>query len=396
MRLPLALGAFLCVACVAVAGSFRHPGVLLSAEQLQVMREGVREGREPWKSAHDKMAGSRFAALDYTPSPREVVGCGPYSKPSFGCGEEKNDAVAAYTHALLWTITENPAHARKAIEVLNAWAATVQRHEGHNAPLQSAWVASLFPRAAEIIRHTSNLWPAEEVARFSEMLYRAYLPHIEEGRPHYNGNWELSFIEAMLHCGVFLDDPRLFDKAISMWRLRVPAYFYLESDGPAPVFPPLAGKTTHEELVKYWYGQERFVDGLGQETCRDFGHLQMGLAAMIDTAETARIHGVDLYGAEEKRIVTAMEFHASYLLGAPIPSWLGNGKLDLRTIATWEIAFAHYHGRRGLPLPKTAELIRTKVRPSGTAVFMVWETLTHGLPLAAAPDASSKAQASLD
>ncbi len=356
---------------------FKHPGVLVTLEQLEHVRTRVRAGDEPWQSAYQKMSASRYAALDYLPKPREIVSCGPYSKPSFGCGEERNDAVAAYTHALLWHFTRKAEHAKKAIDVMNAWSAVVRRHEGHNAPLQAAWVASILPRAAEIIRHTYDGWAPEDIARFSAMLRTAYLPFIEEGRPFYNGNWELSFIEAMISCGVFLEDTRLFEKAVAMWRLRVPAYFYLKEDGPLPVPAPLSPRTSREEIIKYWYGQETFVDGLGQETCRDFGHLQMGLAAMINTAETARIHGVDLYGEQEKRITAAMEFHAGFLLGEPVPKWLGGGKLDLNTIATWEVAYNHYYNRRGLDLPKTRKLIATKARPTGVSTFMVWETLTH-------------------
>jgi hypothetical protein len=184
----------------------------------------------------------------------------------------------------------------------------------------------------------------------------------------------------MIGCAVFLEDRPLFDQAVAMWRQRVPAYFYLKADGDLPVPPPLGNKDTKEALIKYWYEQATFVDGLGQETCRDFGHLQMGLAAMIDTAETALLQGVDLYATEAKRITVAMEFHAGFLLGDPVPAWLGGGKLDARRVLpTWEIAYNHYHGRLGLSLPRTEQLIVTKARlgSSNLDLFMAWETLTH-------------------
>jgi hypothetical protein len=76
----------------------------------------------------------------------------------------------------------------------------------------------------------------------------------------------------------------------------VPAYFYLTSDGELPHVPPGGTKVDKTALTKLWYDQSRFVDGLAQETCRDFGHTQYGLAAMINAAETARQQGVDLYG----------------------------------------------------------------------------------------------------
>jgi hypothetical protein len=375
---------------IRAAAPFQHPGILNNQAQLDFIRDHVRAGDEPWKSAFEKMRTSRYASLTYTPRPFETVECGPYSKPNIGCSDERSDATAAYTHALLWQITGKEEHAKKAIEIMNAWSAFVHAHIGHNAPLQSSWSASIFPRAADLIHSTYPGWPAAEVERFGQMLRKAYLPYIVEGRPDYNGNWEFSMIEAMMGVAVFLDDRPLFDRAIAMWRQRVPAYFYLTSDGDLPHPAPGTKKPTDRAtLVKYWYGQEKFVDGLGQETCRDFGHLQMGMAAMLDTAETALIQGVDLYATEAKRITAAMEFHAALLLGKPIPTWLGGGKLNLRPIATWEIGYNHFHDRTGLTLPETEKLIRTKVRPTGADIFMDWETLTHaqlgrtGLVLAA-------------
>ena len=50
---------------------------------------------------------------------------------------------------------------------------------------------------------------------------------------------------------------------------------------------------------------------------------------MINTAETARQQGIDLYGEEAKRITTAMEFHAALVLGKPAPPWLGGGQLKI-------------------------------------------------------------------
>jgi hypothetical protein len=179
--------------------------------------------------------------------------------------------------------------------------------------------------------------------------------------------------------GVFLDDQALFQKGVAMWRRRVPAYLYLARDGAMPV--PPAGTERYSEpaaLVDHWHGQSRFVDGLAQETCRDFGHTLYGLAAMVNAAEIARHQGVDLYGEEAERITRAMEFHAGFLLGDPAPAWLCGGTLHLsRRPATWEIAYNHFHNRAGRPLPLSERLINEKVRPSRADHHMVWESLTH-------------------
>jgi hypothetical protein len=350
-----------------------HPGILASKAQLDFVKGHL--GVEPWKTALAQAKNSRFGSLSYIPMPIATVECGPYSNPDIGCGEEKNDVVAAYTHALLWYLTRDARYAQKSIEIMNAWSAVLKAHTNSNAPLQSAWAASVFPRAAEIIKHTYTGWAAADQARFATLLHDVYLPMVVNGSGA-NGNWELAMIEATMNIAVFLDDRALFDKAVGMWRKRVPAYIYLTTDGPLPVSPPNSSKDTQSELVSFWYGQSTFVDGLGQETCRDFGHLQMGFASMAAAAETARIQGVDLFGAESKRIRAGWEFAAQYLNGAPVPAWLCGGTLTLSYDPTWEIAFNHYATRLGLAMPQSQQVIG-KVRPTGASHHMVWETLTH-------------------
>ena len=72
---------------------------------MDFIRDRVQAGAEPWKRAFNKMSNSRYASLTYTARPRAVVEAGPYSRPDIGAGDEKSDAIAAYTQALLWQLT---------------------------------------------------------------------------------------------------------------------------------------------------------------------------------------------------------------------------------------------------------------------------------------------------
>jgi hypothetical protein len=354
---------------------FVHPGVIVNRGMLDFVKAKIESGAQPWKDALESAKNSRFGSLDYQAHPRENVECGPYSMPDNGCTDEKADAAAAFTHALLWYHTRDEAHAEKALEIMNAWSALLKQHTLDNAPLQSAWVSEVFPRAAELMKHTYDGWDGDNQQRFADMLRNVYLPLMIDGSDR-NGNWDLSMIDAVINIGVFLDDKDVFDKGVKMWRERVPAYAYLASDGPTPVEPP-RGSKTGEALIEFWYGQRTFVDGLCQETCRDLGHVQYGLAAMINAAETARIQGVDLYGEQADRIVATLDFHAKFINGEDVPGWLCNGSLtDVRADPMWEIGFNHYAARLGRDLPATGELARS-IRPSGADHHMVFETLTH-------------------
>jgi len=154
----------------------------------------------------------------------------------------------------------------------------------------------------------------------------------------------------------------------------------VHTDGTKPVPPPRGHPS--------WYGQTVFnesVDGICQETCRDFGHTQMGLAAATHAAETARIQGLQLFQLEETRITAAMEFHTKYLLGAPIPDYVCGGKPNLADAPTYEIAYNEYHNRLGKSLPNTLAWLKKYVRATPNPVnplMMIFETLIDG---AAAP-----------
>jgi hypothetical protein len=353
----------------AAPSAFRHPGVLVNRAQLDFVKAKIQAGAQPWKAAFDKARADSHGSLSYTPHPRAVVECGPSSNPNLGCTDERGDAEAAYTHALLWYFTGNTAHANKSISIMNAWARTITDHTNHNAPLQTGWSGSMWAPAAEIMMHTSTAWSAADKDRFKTMLRNVYRPELINGSCA-NGNWEAIMTNALIGIAVVLEDKTAFDKAVALWRGRVPAYIYQTSDGASPKAPGHCSRPS-------WYGQTRFVDGVGQETCRDFGHMEWGIMASIDAAETAYQQGVDLYSEQSKRLRDGLEFHARYDLGTAAPSWLCGGSIKTANTPAWEIAYNHFVNRKGLSLPLSKRMIEERVRPTGINYFIAWETLTH-------------------
>jgi hypothetical protein len=363
--------------------AFTHPGMLNSNAELDMIKAKIKAGDEPWKTAFNKMKSSNFGSLTWEPMPIAVVQAN-WTPTRDDAGTENNDATAAYTQALLWYFTDNEAYAKKTVEILNAWSLILTSHTSSDLQKQlvAGWCGSLFPLAAEIIRASYPKWTTEEIARFSSMLSKAFLPLLIDGNPTYNGNWEMSMINAMMCIGVFNEDQATFDKAIFLWRKRVPAYFYLITDGNSPIRPYGTSNLNSESAIKsYWFNPTQYFDGLCQETCRDYGHhAQMGLASAINSAEIAYHQGIDLYSENEQRIMAAMEFQAGPILGNPVSKVLfPNGFVSSDMKPTWEIAYNHFHNRKGYTLPKTDTLIRTKVRPSyfTTMLNIAWESLTH-------------------
>ncbi|MFE3774694.1 alginate lyase family protein [Streptomyces sp. NPDC057579] len=358
------------------AQPFRHPGVLVGGRQLAFVKDRLGAGAEPWKSAFAALRASRYASLDWQPKPRATVECGSASHPDNGCSDERNDSMAAYTDALQWALTHDRRYAHKAITIMDAWSAVIQEHTNSNAQLQTGWSGNNWARAAELVRHTGAGWPAASVDRFATMLRTVYLPELTPGSPRKNGNWELIETDALMGIAVFLDDRGAFDRAVTMWRNRLPAYVYLASDGALPVPPPHAGINGRDALVKYWQGQSDFRDGLAQETCRDFGHTGWGLEAAAQTAETARLQGLDLWAEGRERLVKALEFHTAYDNGAGAPDWLCGGTVKAGLGPAVQLAYNEYHVREGIAMPHTERYVAAH-SPFGADYFIGWETLTH-------------------
>jgi hypothetical protein len=363
---------------------FVHPGILVNKGMLDFVKGKIAAGSEPWNSALAHASSSNFGSLSYTPHPRATVECGPISMPDLGCTDEKNDVIAAFTHALIWYHTGDQKHADKAIQIMNAWSAVLKSHTNDNAQLQASWAAEVFPRAAEIIRYSGAGWSEPDIEKFTAMLKTAYLPQVGSGSTR-TGNWDTSAIEAAMNIAVFTEDQAEFTKAVKLWHDRTPAYIYLTTDGALPVQPPRESPRSDSSLKGYWFNPKQFIDGLTQESCRDlpnsgtagFGHAQYGVAAIINAAETARIQGVDLFASEQKRLTAMLELHSKYLNGASISALCNTAIAPVDADPMWEIGYNAYANVLGQALPETLKLVKS-IRPTDATHHMAWETLTHG------------------
>eukprot|EP00047_Mylnosiga_fluctuans_P013723 m.33017 g.33017 ORF g.33017 m.33017 type:complete len:433 (+) comp5061_c0_seq2:3-1301(+) len=365
-------------------GAFQHPGVVVSGARITAIKQLIANKTEPIFSAYLKALASPSALISYVPQgpPADgVITCGSYDHPDIGCSKEDFDGDAAALQSLLYVLNGTRAYALNTIKILNAYAQGFKKYNNSNAPLQAGWSLDKWSRAAELIKHSDAGWSAQEALAFEEMLYRTHLPLIYPGSPA-NGNWELSMIEGMFGLAVLSENATLFAHATSLWRQRIPAYIYITSDGPKPVPPPRGTPT--------WYNQSVFnasVNGISQETCRDLGHTQMGLASAINAAETAYVQGVDLFSEMRTRFAATLEFHSRLLLpGARIPEYICHGNVTLAVAPTFEIGYNAINNRLQMPLPTTLQHLLVTVRPLPDPLdrfMMIYETLTHGAKMPA-------------
>ncbi|PSK59460.1 hypothetical protein B9Z65_3784 [Elsinoe australis] len=372
------------------SSAFKHPGVLLSQSQLDFVADRIAAADQPWTLAYADMTGETLAALSRKPNPVAVVECGPFSTPDIGCAPERSDAAAAYLNALRWVIEGKQEHANKAIEYMDAWSGNLTGHLNVNAGLQAAWSASVWTRAAEIIRYTNAGWSNAGISRFESLMRDIYLPQVSQSTDK-GMNWELVLIEATIHIGVFLNDGAVFSNGLDRLTTWAPAFVYLQSDGALPKPPPFMANTTsvnQTQLFAYWGGQTTFqADGITTETCQEMKRVGYGITAISHALETAYIQDVDLWSGSDLggRLQAASDFNIEQADAASTPTWLCEGKgVDTTDIGgSTEIVLNAMHNRLSVQMWKT-ESHTNRNRPMGANYLnLAWETLTHaGWPAA--------------
>ena len=225
-----------------------------------------------------------------------------------------------------------------ALKIINAYAKTLQRFDGHDAPLctiQAYWLVRAMTMAKD---HKTPEWTA--------MIRQAILPVLEQfesDSPYANGNWGAIVNRCRMACAVFLEDSMLYKASID---------YYLNANDNGAL--------------------SRYISETGQcqETGRDQAHVQLGIGALCDICEMAWTQGDDLWGAYDNRLMKGLEYTARYNLGYDVPfetwqdctglycEWTEPGTMQRGRIrCIYDEAYKHYTTVKGLKMPYTKKLL---------------------------------------
>lgn len=230
-----------------------------------------------------------------------------------------------------------------ALNIINAYATTLQHFDGHDAPLCTIQCYWLLRGMTLMKEHQTPEWTA--------MVRRAMLPVLEKfeaDSPYANGNWGHIVNRCRMAAAIFLGDTLLYKHAVN-------TYLHANDNGSLPNYVSETGQC--------------------QETGRDQGHVQLGLGAMCDICEMAWEQGDDLWGALDNRLMKGMEYTARYNLGYNVPfetwtdctglynDWTEPGEMGRGRIrCIYDLPYNHYVKRKGLRMPYTKKVLDLQAR----------------------------------
>eukprot|EP01084_Bolivina_argentea_P177785 307447_1 len=357
-----------------------HPGSLDSIEELNFVSKQIKNEQQPWFDWFNIAKNSGYATR--TPNAISIFD----ANDNNNAGKAENDAEAAYIQALLWYYTNNTIYAERSITILNAWS-ILQNITANNEQnmLVAGWIGADFGAAAEIMRLYTN-WSSNDISSFQIMLKRVFYPLLTP-MSDWNGNVDLTQIDAIMSIAVFMEDINFFNLGISRLNTRLPSYIYLISDGPPSnnVPPPINGNGGNNQ--NFWYNPLKWIDGLMQETCRDNGHhTQFGLGSAIHALQVAYHQHNDLYSLHQNRITAALELLSLQLRTGDMQGTCSNNKATNDKYDTFEIGYSYYYYIKNVTLQNTNLLLVDYIRvmngnsPKYTqysVLNIVMETMTH-------------------
>jgi hypothetical protein len=340
----------------APANAFVHPGLLLRLADVERIRDAVAAGTQPYTSGFQRLTQESRAALAHQPKPFAVVT--RTSGSGAGNAELRDDANAAFFHAVRWAVSGDAAHAAKAIEILDAWSGTLTAIDGDADRFLAAGIYGYqLANAAELLRHLGAPWPEERAGRLERLLLEVFYPlthdfllnHAGSRVDHHFANWDASMMVTIASIGVFANDRAKYAEAVD--------YFF-------------NGKGNGAILRAVWDGET----GQLQESGRDQAHAQLGIGLLAALCETAHNQGDDLYAAHDNRLLKGFEYTAQYLLGMDVPFriYMDQSRTFTEISAVnraqrrpiYEMVLNHYVGRRGLAAP-FVEQLASAIRPEG-------------------------------
>ncbi|MDQ0641086.1 autotransporter-associated beta strand protein [Pedobacter sp. W3I1] len=320
---------FLGAQSTAQAQTLIHPGIALNQADLNQLKANIT--REPWLSAYNSFKNDARSKLTY-------VMAGPFATvtraPDLNNSQWRNDMVAVHNLAFMWWFTGDSTYARKATNILDAWAVTNTTWGGGESMLDIGDYAQYWGVGAEILRYTFPGWTAANTQHvekyFSEVLFpTSFVPF-----PLRDQNKGAIQLKIALAASVFCNDVTRFNQSIEVYRMD-------------------AGGGMRNSLPNGEVG----------DTGRD-DHWRVQAAALAWGAEVAYKQKIDMFAELDNRVLAIGELYHQYAFDGATMTYIPFGGYasywtnwginpGARVGDMTNLIYNAYKIRKGIPTPHT-------------------------------------------
>lgn len=344
---------------------YQSPGVILTREDLELLKANITAGKEPWKSGYTMLASEGRSQLTYKMA-------GPYAEikraPNENLNPWRSDMVAIWNLSRMWYFTGDTAYAQKAHDILLAWATTHTKFGGRESMLDLGDYAAAFVGGADILRGTWPGWTAADTAAVKKYFNEVLIP---ASNPYGESQFGAANKGALALCAkglmaIFNEDTALLQTIV--YQIRTLAHIGLRSTND--------------------------LGALG-DSGRDQGHAHGQMVSLAILAEALWKQGIDIYSDFDNRLLTVGEYFArvnervptpfipfgttdSYYLSAP-PGGGAGGNVALNLI------HGAYVVRNGLPAPYIIQRRQRMPVDGGSFMFVKEVDRSVATPLVSPP-----------
>lgn len=291
--------------------TFSHPCMLFSADDFTRVKGKVAAAAatDPVYTAWQQLCTNQYAQTTHTANPQQTLVRGDVTGTGVASENYINacrDAAAAIQLGLRWRIAGEEACARKAVEILNAWAATCKTITANdmNQYLLCGFQGYQFANAAELVRDYEG-WSEADFTTFKKWMvdlwYKKNLEFLEKHGGtcdlHYWTNWDMANMCSGLSIGVLTEDNEKVNYIINYFKKGKGSGCIKNLIPYAPVADP-AGLSA--QIAQ------------NMESGRDQGHATLVVAVCAEFCQMAYNIGEDLFGYENNKMLSMFEYEAKY------------------------------------------------------------------------------------
>ncbi|WP_217576575.1 alginate lyase family protein [Streptomyces sp. GbtcB7] len=272
----------------AAPGRFAHPGITFDKADLNRLKKNLT--KEPWKSSYAGLLADSRSSLGYAMQ-------GPFAEVGRNADVHRsayeNDMQAVYGLTLRGYLSGKTAYSAKATKIMTSWCRTQTKWSGAEASFTIGDYAIRAIAAADVLRATFSGWTATDTKVCQKNFNDVYWPQLGvglgasgSGSHLLNAGQGALGLQGAMAIAVFNDDRVKFNETVDAYRTD-----------------PMGGL------------RDSLANGEIGDTGRDQGHAYGQWMHLAAVAETAWKQGVDLYSAQNSRLLTAAEYYSRFNLG---------------------------------------------------------------------------------